>query len=75
MAVRTISLWSGVPDADTLKDMLAKARNPEVPLPARQDAIGYLTGATKVLATLEKRAALAEYLQSQITVIKRKLYY
>jgi hypothetical protein len=75
VAVRTISLWENVPDADRLRGMLATARDKTAPLSVRQDALSYLSGAAKVLASIEKRAALAEYLRSQIRTLKTTLYY
>jgi len=75
MAVRTLSIWDGVPDADRLKEMLAAARDPAKSLTERQYALGWLTGATKVLAGLEKRQALADYLRRQTQKIKTQMYY
>ena len=74
MAVRTLSVWDDVPDADTLKDKLFLARNRNASLRDRQDAISYLTGATKVLAGIEKRKALADYLARQLKTLKANLY-
>ena len=68
-------MWSGVPDADTLKSKLAVARDRSLTAMERQDALSYLNGAVKVLARMDSRAALADYLRRQIISIKAKLYY
>ena len=75
MAVKTLSIWEGVPDSERLREMLAVARDSTRPLTERQQAVSYLTGAAKVLASLEKRRPLAEYLRRQLLTIRSKLYY
>ena len=75
MARRVVSLWADVPEAGHLKTMLSVARDSHQPLRERQYALSYLSGSAKVLAGLEKRRALAEYLQRQISAIKATLYY
>jgi len=75
MAIRTLSVWDGVPDADKLKDMLFLARNKNASTTDRQYAISYLTGAVKVLAGIERRQALADYLARQLRNIKATMYY
>lgn len=75
MGVRILSVWEGVPDADVLKDKLFLARNRNASLQDRQAALSYLTGAAKVLAGLEKRKALADYLRGELAKIKTSLYY
>ena len=74
MVVKTLSVWSGVPDAERLKTMLLAARDASRSVTERQQAISYLTGACKVLAGIEKRRALADYLLRQLRGIKATLH-
>ena len=75
MAIKTLSVWTNVPDADRLKEMLSIARDRNRPVMERQSAISYLTGATKVLASIEKREALADYLRRQLKLLRANLHY
>jgi len=70
-----LNVWHGVPDAEKLRAQLDLARSAEAPLLERQGALGYLTGAAKVLAKIESRQPVATHLQQQIREIKKSLYY
>ena len=73
--MRRLSVWDGVPDADVLKAKLATARSDTADVMARSEALSYLNGAAKVLSKLEKRQALAEYLQAQIRKLRQRVNY
>ena len=75
MGVRTLSVWTGVPGAELLKEKLRVARDKQSPLTERQQAISYLNGTVTVLAGLEKRQALADYLRRELLKAKTSLYY
>lgn len=75
MAIKVISLWANVPDAERLREMLETARDAQRPAMERQQALSYLTGAAKVLANLENRKALADYLRKQIRSLKIAIHY
>jgi hypothetical protein len=75
MGIKVHSVWEGVPDAAGLGARLATAKDVARPMRERQEALSYLSGATKVMLRLESRTVVAEYLQAQISTIKSKLYY
>jgi len=63
-----------VPQAEALREQLAVARDTTKSPLERQAALAHLTGAVTVLAALEKRKALADYLRDQIQRLRQQLH-
>jgi hypothetical protein len=74
VVIKVRSVWVGVPDAHVLRSKLDVAQDLTQPLRERRDALSYLSGAVKVMARLENRAALADYLQTKIRTLRATLY-
>ena len=69
-----ISLWKNVPESQKLQEKLNVARDTNAPTQQRENALAYLYGAQKVLARIDARRALAEYLMGVINDIRAELY-